>query len=442
MPTEKPKLPKAVQTPHAGTKNGKQKKRQNSSRPTDRSDRSAAAASSSTAATTSVGRLGDGGGVLSSIAEHGHDAYNSAVTLAVDAHIAASDAESDLLQRDEALLQRLRDLIPELKAAAQREAEQDRAASIVHRAELSLAAGVRGGVIDDGQSTRQLLMGAVRAARHPVSSPRSANAVPGALRYMATAPSESELRGALHRAYAQLDAKDAEIAELRERVREHEARIIDMEAPPLGGEGSAYCFESGESFVVCKAAMDAHTDLYEVPAWWGKGCGHDKSAAEKPQPQVRVLERVGSAAWARDGKRLNAQPRTAKLSAAWLEVLSPRALLLQDRTEGVPASAVVPSATNADALPTVKRVSSIGHKLWSRVRAKIAMPGRWSPRPDQQLAVLHNTISSGDPSDTYLGPQGPDGFPQLADPFGLMVPPEADEEDYDYEESYEYEANE
>jgi len=92
---------------------------------------------------------------------------------------------------------------------------------------------------------------------------------------------------------------------------------------------------------------------------------------------------------------------------------------------------VTVAAAKADAIaakppePPVKRVSSLGASLWGKVRAKVVLPqGRFSPRPELRPAKEQAASS-------YLGPKGPDGFPQLADPFGILEPAHDEYEDDD-----------
>ena len=78
--------------------------------------------------------------------------------------------------------------------------------------------------------------------------------------------------------------------------------------------------------------------------------------------------------------------------------------------------------------PRVIRLCSKGkaaRKLWAKVAA-LALPGRWSPRPDDKA----------DPSLSHVGTPAGDGFPVLSDPFGLL---EEAEEDDDVEDSEEQE---
>ncbi len=376
------------------------------------------------------------------------------------ARAAASSAEEEMLRRDEALLSRLQALLPLLQAAAQRETDIGRGDAAARLAEAALTTSTdelaaqappmssssSSGDPVDASETRQRLMAACSQARrptnHPVAVPTSAPTV-----------AERQLRDALETAHEQLAAMARELEELRARCRQYEQRLAGADDELRKGEGTPYYMPTGESFVVHDVSMDAHLELYEIPPWWGKGTGHDKSTAGLALPAESKLSRIGSMLWKRDGKRLGAgaskvRPKY-KLSSAWLEVLSPR-LLLSERppaiagapagspaAAGAPAdTAPVPAAAEAAAdnsaptskpqapkPPPMKRVSSVGSRLWGKVRAKVLVKrGHYSPRPELRPAT--DQVASG-----YLGPKGPDGFPQLADPFAILEPHDHDHDD-------------
>ena len=70
-------------------------------------------------------------------------------------------------------------------------------------------------------------------------------------------------------------------------------------------------------------------------------------------------------------------------------------------------------------------------RLWAKV-AKMALPGRWSPRPDSKEAERPTNVAP-------MGKKCVDGFPALSDPFNLLGDDDDEEEEGEYEEEEEEE---
>ena len=348
-----------------------------------------------------------------------------------------------MLHEDEALLAHLHSLLPSIRAAAHREAALAQGDRIVREAEAAMMLSASNSAADvEGPNciaTRQLLMAAVRRARQrgQSGSPSASTwSVPQIVH--GAAPSEIQLREALQCAHYRLDALTRENEDLRAKLQRVESYLSDFEEVSLGGKRLSYLTPDGEELLVGQQAADAHVSLYEVPAWWGRGVGHDKDAVLKPVPEPGAVALVGSFTREQPVER-----RRYKLSPAWRDLLSPRALLL-DRTEGVVA--------NSDALGTdasmegmgskpvmIKRASSIGSQLWHKVRRKIAIPGRWSPRPEYS-PTQYATIG---PDRVHASSGGSGEFKPLADPFGILAPEDdAGDEDSEDEHDIEYQHEE
>jgi len=272
-PSDKPKVPKVPA--HKADKH-KQKKKVTpaSSRSSDRSDVSSSAAATRLSSPEKSTNLFS---VPEDAPAELFDSHNTAVALAVDAHSALSNAELEMLGRDEALLSRLQALLPTLTAAAQHEAEVasgEAAATAAAGATAAAAAGVGGdgADVEDAVVIRQRLMDACSHARQSVaprnsSRSRSSRSSHGG----AAMASERQLREALHAAYRQIDAMATEAADLRVRCASLEAQLLGESVDELSvGEGTPYYMPDGACFVVSEKAEAAAFDLYEVPPWWGK----------------------------------------------------------------------------------------------------------------------------------------------------------------------------
>ena len=116
------------------------------------------------------------------------------------------------------------------------------------------------------------------------------------------------------------------------------------------------------------------------------------------------------------------------------EPVVPRTIIEGSAPSPPPPPSLLLATSGAEAWSPAVRTQGRGRSLWGRVRSAIVAPGRWSPRPDNQ----------GHTQQLHVGPIGPDGYPPLADPFGLMDPSERwDDEPSEYEgEVYEGEAYE
>ena len=402
-------------------KEGSKKAKKEEGTSTDRSD---ASSSSFAGFSGAAGRTEKGSSSQFSLAESIPEDDASGIRV-FEAACAAVASEEEMLHRDEALLSRLQELIPSLQAAAQHEVNVARADAAARLADTALSSDLR-----------QRLMSACRRARRPrIQTCGESTSGP-------TTAAERQLRDALRSAHTQLDAMASQLDELRVRCRQYEQRLAvvtnvgeeeeedlhDLKEA-LQDEGTWYFMPTGESFVVHEISMDAHSELYEIPPWWGKGTGHDKSAAGRALPKIQrigtksLLSRINS-----KGQLLadSAHPKF-KLSSKWLQVLTPR-LLLSRRPDpltqvsdpgldGPPAPTPMPDATMV-ARPQpqpVKRVSSVGNRLWAKVRAKVLLNrGRYSPRPDDRPPPALDTVH-------VLGHKTPKGFPRLADPFQILA---------------------
>ena len=358
---------------------------------------------------------------LETVSEDGGGSSESAPSPSAIADLSAAleAADADSHQKEVRLLERLNALIGPLTEAARAEREHE-------HAERTLLAA-RGAL--SGSSSSSLF--AQLAGRGALVSGGTAATL--AQELALTKLSEAHLRlqlQAAHKAMDELYAHDAALRGRLGRAREKIPKeIMGAELSAILGEAAAplpppSLLQASKSLGVTSTIIKWNEEGAETlrrKEMRGEGL------TAEPTGGGVVTEAKADAVF---GKAWRAR---LKATGTWQRTIAAakkrRAAEEQlESQQGVVDAELNFELARVNSPPRVIRLCSKGkaaRTLWAKVAA-LALPGRWSPRPDDKA----------DPSLSHVGTPAGDGFPVLSDPFGLL---EEAEEDDDVEDSEEQE---
>ena len=348
-------------------------------------------------------------------------------------HAALGAAPAVQADGDLKLLERLTALMGPLAEAARIEKEQEAAERALGAAHALLAGPSASLAASSGSSLFSQLAG--RGPRLP----SSAAATRQRLMPMLTRNESGLLRGFLETAHAEIDALLTQDTLLRARL----VRVRELVPPEIcGAELTKLLGEmprpipSPPSLVQAKSKMGVTSTLLKWNAgetdaslrrreMKGDGLDLPDDDAVDARWKGEAYSHQRAAADVIFGARAQ-RPVGARLSTSWKKTLE-----LAQKRAGVtrvadPDEAVRPTPNFAPPpMPRPLRLSpgksgaSPGKRAkrrWAKVAA-LALAGRWSPRPDDVASPA-----------AHVG-KGANGFPSLADPFGLLDEEEEEEDD-------------
>lgn len=353
------------------------------------------------------------GGTSAAVAAAAAAAAAAKSDIGTDAAAALRRAGSDQLDADKALLERLQSILGPLKVAAEIEQAQQAGQVALHEAEAALAS------VQPPPSTPSSLFARwVGRSPAPTTESSSRNTAPPVV---ILDPLASHWHGLL---VDTLSSIDALIKERRESVLATSSGVAtNVPAPPSLVKAQK---ELGVSAAILKLEKAEPTDSLRRREMRGEGLDLPSGWVETAAARLRP----GAAASIFGDARQTSLERKEQRKTAnnWATTLALASSAIEHAKIGGGARVSDPeyAVLGGDgaaggggrlAKSKIKRAA----KLWAKV-AKMALPGRWSPRPDE--GAVHHTAH-------HVKRTG-EGFPKLADPHGLLG-------DYSDEEEEEYE---
>jgi hypothetical protein len=360
------------------------------------------------------------------------DAPSSSALVA--SHAALESYGPEQLKSDEVLLEQLNAILGPLRAAARAEVEQRAACATLAAARQALHTPSTATSSTTSPSLfARLAGGGWSSSSLPGGSAAAVDAAGGVrFRLGLAEASVAPVRALLCAAHQQIDELLDENATLRSRLLQARSEVpfdvsekltdgIALE-PPLPPPSLARAQSMlGVSSALLKWAAEEPSDSLRKQELRGVGLSLDPSGGAARSAAAEAVfyhaRRASKAAAAKRSTKAMSK-RKNQLSERWTETLTAAASAIEYARIGGSAPVADPEfAMQATGARVSRGKLKQAAKLWEKV-AKMALPGRWSPRPEER------------------GPEGKaahvgwhaDGFPSLADPFGLM-PREDDEEE-------------